>query len=166
MSRIVQLSLLVACVLLLGDPAFAKDPQRETPPAATEGQPAPGTAAPQCVRPRDLMSAEELQAHRDKMRSLTTTEEKAAYRKETRAMLEARAAKRGLPLCGRAGGRGPGPGMGPGMGGGMGPGMGRGPMGPGGPPPTGGTAPPAGQSTPTPETPPPSPPAGGGAPPQ
>ena len=158
MSRLVPVVCLVACMSLIPELGLAKEPQREAPPAGAQATPAPGgaTTAP-CVRPRDLVSQEEMAAHRVKMRSLQTPEERQALQKEWRAELEARAAKRGQPLCSPPQGGGRGPGMG----------MGRGRMGPGGPPPAEGAAPPAGATTPKPEAPAPTPPAdGGAAPPQ
>jgi hypothetical protein len=69
------------------------------------------------------MSAEELAAHREKMRGLATREERAAYRAEHHAKMVERAKQRGVELSpegcprgrgmGGPGGRGPGPGPGP-----------------------------------------------------
>jgi hypothetical protein len=90
-------------------------------PAAAEE---PATEKPVCGR--DLMTSEELTAHREKMRSLATREERAAYRAEHHAKMLERAKERGVELpaegCPRGrgmggpggAGRGPGPGPGPG----------------------------------------------------
>ena len=95
-----------------------------------------GTAAEEPVKPepveqpacgRALMTREEQAAHRERMRSLPTPEERAAYRAEHHARMLERAKERGveLPPAGCPRGRGMG---GPGMGGpGAGPGPGPGP---------------------------------------
>jgi hypothetical protein len=78
-------------------------------------------AADKPVCGRDLMTPEELAAHREKMRSFATREERAAYRAEHHAKMVERAKQRGVELppqgCpkgpgaggGGAGGPGPGP---------------------------------------------------------
>jgi hypothetical protein len=90
-----------------GAPARAEDP----PAAAPAGS---------CVRGRDLMTAEERNAHRAKMQA-ATPEEQAKLRAEMHAEMVKRAAAKKLPLCAK----GPGAGMGAGAG-----------RGPGGPPAT------------------------------
>ena len=77
-----------------------------------------------------LMTQQERDAHRSKMRSAKTYEEQQRIRNEHHEQMKVRAKERGVtlpdvPPAGR------GPGMGPGSGGGMGPGGGGG-MGPGG----------------------------------
>jgi hypothetical protein len=76
------------------------------------------------VRGRDLMTPEDWREHRQKPQGLATTEERQAYRREHRKMLEARAKEKGVILRDGAGWRGgqePGP-RGGGAGGGPGPG--------------------------------------------
>lgn len=157
MSRLVPVFCLVTCMFLMPELGFAEKSQSATPATGAEATPAPaGKPAAPCLRPRDLVSVQEMAAHRAKMRSLKTPEEREALHNEWRAELETRAQKQGQHLCSPPQGGGPGRGMGPG-------GRGRG-MGPGGPPPAGGaTPPPAGESAPKPEAPAPSPPANGGA---
>jgi hypothetical protein len=146
MSRLVRAACLVTCLFLMPQVGLAKEPKPTTPAPGAQAAPAPGGTTPAgCVRPRDLMSQEEMAAHRAKMRSFKTAEERQAYRQQWRSELQVRATKRGETLC-------PGPSNG---GGGSGRGMGRGRMGPGGPPPGGTATPPAGQSAPPAQTPPP-----------
>lgn len=95
-----------------GAPARAADPAPTTP------------AATSCVRGRDLMTAEERDAHRVKMQAAKTPDEQSKLRAEMQAEMAKRAAAKKMPLCAKGGGMGPGAGMGPGGG-----------MGQGGPPP-------------------------------
>jgi hypothetical protein len=134
--------------------AFATSAAAQGPEATTPATP-PGV---QCVRARDLATAEEFAAHQARIRAAETPEarakEMAAFMDQMRQRAEARDQK----LCREVMG---GPGRGPGgMGGG--PGMGRGPGGPGGPgggpgPGMAPGSPPA--APPTPPTPPATPPA-------
>lgn len=75
---------------------------------------------------RDLMTPEEVTAHREKMRSFATREERVAYRAEHHAKMAQRAKERGVELppqgCPKGGGMGMGPGPGAGRGPGPGPG--------------------------------------------
>jgi hypothetical protein len=109
---------LVAAWGLAPLPAAAEEPAKPETPAA--GQPVCG---------RDLMTPEELTAHRGKMRSLRTPEERAAYRAAHHAEMQERAKQRGVELpspgCPKGAGMGMGMGMGPG-----GAGPGPGPQGP------------------------------------
>ena len=78
-----------------------------------------------------MMSDQERNEYREKMRSARSGQERQAIRDEHRKLMEARAKERGVTLPGPRGG-GPGAAMGPGAG--MGPGGGMGPragMGPG-----------------------------------
>lgn len=75
---------------------------------------------------RDLMTPEEQTAHRAKMRSLATREERAAYRAEHHAKMMERAKERGVELPPEGCPKGKGMGMGPGAGAGGGPGPGPG----------------------------------------
>ncbi|MBS1247167.1 MAG: hypothetical protein H6R47_1366 [Proteobacteria bacterium] len=77
-----------------------------------------------------LMTQQERDAHRAKMRSAKTYEEQQRIRNEHHQQMQVRAKERGVTLP-DAPPAGRGPGMGPGPGGGMGPGSGGG-MGPGG----------------------------------
>jgi len=84
-----------------------------------------------------LMTQQERDAYRNKMRSAKTYEEQQRIRNEHHEQMKVRAKERGVtlpdaPPAGHGPGMGPGPGggMGPGGGGGMGPGGGG--MGPGG----------------------------------
>jgi hypothetical protein len=80
-----------------------------------------------------LMTPQERQQYRDRMRSAATQEERDQIRREHHTDMQARAKERGMTLPDEPpmmpGGRGMGSGMGPGMGGGSG--MCPGPMGPG-----------------------------------
>lgn len=84
-----------------------------------------------------LMTPEERQQYRDRMRSAKTAEEREQIRREHHAEMQARAKGRGVTLPDEPPMMGGGRGMGLGMGQGMGQGMGRGPM--GGPPGSGST---------------------------
>lgn len=91
--------------------------------AAEPAPPPDSTQAAKTVRGRDLMTPEEWREHRKKLQSFTTAEERQAYRREHRKVLEARAKEKGLVLRDGGGwrsGREPGP---------MGGGAGRGPGG-------------------------------------
>ena len=81
-----------------------------------------------------MMSPEERDEYRAKMRNARSAEERQAIRDEHHAAMAERAKERGVTLPDRPTGAGPrGPGMGPGMGPGpgpRGPGMGPGRMGP------------------------------------
>lgn len=91
-------------------------------------QPADGDASGQAVYGRQLMTPEELAAHRARMRAATSTEERARIREEHHARMLERARERGVtlpdepPAHGMGAGRGPGPGSDdrPRMGGGPG----------------------------------------------
>jgi len=76
-----------------GAPALAADPPQ-----------APGGES--CLRGRDLMTADEREAHRAKV-AAATPEEQAKLRAANHAELERRAAAKKLPLCGK-GPAGPG----------------------------------------------------------
>jgi hypothetical protein len=82
--------------------------------------PAPALDKPVCGR--DLMTPEELAAHREKLRGFETQEERAAYRAEHHAKMLARAKERGVELPPQGCPKGGGMGMGPGGGRGPGPG--------------------------------------------
>jgi hypothetical protein len=80
-----------------------------------------------------LMTQEERNAYRDRMRAAKTEQEREQIRKEHHEQMKVRAKEKGVTLPdeppARGRGMGPGKGMGPGMGpggGGMGPGMGNG----------------------------------------
>jgi len=77
-----------------GAPALAADP-----PQAAAGE--------SCLRGRDLMTADEREAHRAKV-AAATPEEQAKLRAANHAELERRAAAKKLPLCGKGPGAGPG----------------------------------------------------------
>jgi len=74
-----------------------------------------------------LMTPQERDAYRARMRSARTQEERERIRAENHARMQERAKERGVTLPDAPGGRGigRGPGPGPGPGGGMGPGRGR-----------------------------------------
>jgi len=82
---------------------------------------------------RQLMTEQELQQHREKMRSFETEQERETYRKEHHKLMQERAKERGVTIPDEPGMRGKGKRMGPrdgygpgsGSGGGMGPGGGR-----------------------------------------
>jgi hypothetical protein len=78
-----------------------------------------------------MMTQEERDAHRARLRAATTDQERDQIRKEHHAQMQARAKERGVTLPDEPPPRGPGvgPGPGPGMGGGMGPGPGASPRG-------------------------------------
>jgi hypothetical protein len=102
--RLAAAAFAVACLLAL--PALA-----ETPAEKPAEKPICG---------RDLMTPEEVTAHREKMRSFATREERAAYRAEHHAKMAQRAKERGVELpeqgCPKGRGMGMGPGAGPGPG--------------------------------------------------
>jgi len=105
--------------------------------AAFMGLVVPAYAAEQATQPKSepiygyrLMTNQERNEYREKMRNARSPEERQAVRDEHHKAMQARAKERGVTLPDRP--RGPGAGMGPG--GGMGPGSGMGPgggMGPG-----------------------------------
>jgi hypothetical protein len=109
-SRLAALALASACALA-PLAAWAEEPAKPEAPAAEK---------PVCGR--DLMTPEELAAHRQKMRSFQTQEERAAYRAEHHAKMMARAKERGVELPPQGCPKGAGMGMGPGGGRGPGPG--------------------------------------------
>ncbi|TAM48420.1 MAG: hypothetical protein EPN55_00230 [Gammaproteobacteria bacterium] len=100
--------------------------------AAEEQKPAPAKKQEQVKKKeeviygRQMMTREEINEYRTKMRAAKTVEEREQIRKEHHEKMKARAKERGVTLPDEPPMRGPG--MGPG-GGGMGPGKG---MGPGG----------------------------------
>jgi len=65
--------------------------------AAAEQAPTP--EAPSCVRARDLMTPAEVTEHRQKMQSLQSDEERAAFRRANHEEMKKRAAARGTVLC-------------------------------------------------------------------
>ena len=81
---------LVGGLATTGTPAFAADP----PQAAAGGS---------CVRGRDLMTAQEREAHRAKM-AAATPEEQEKLRAANHAELAKRAAAKKLPLCAKGAG--------------------------------------------------------------
>jgi hypothetical protein len=81
---------------------------------------------------RQLMTDDEIRAHRQKVRSLQTEEERRAYREEHHRRMLERARERGVTLPEEPPGRGPGMGTGRGEGPGPAPGPRPGPGGPGG----------------------------------
>ncbi len=95
---------------------------------------AAGTVAAQSQPPiygSQMMTDQERNAHRDRMRNAETAEERDRIRSEHHEQMRSRAAERGMTLPDTP----PGPGMRGGPGSGYGRGMGRGPgggMGPGG----------------------------------
>lgn len=101
--------------------------------AAEETKPAPAKKQEQVKKQeeviygRQMMTREEINEYRAKMRAAKTAEEREKLRKEHHEKMKARAKERGVTLPDEPPPR-RGPGMGPG-GGGMGPGKG---MGPGG----------------------------------
>lgn len=137
MSRIASRLLVGAAVALLttaGAQAQAVkkgDPEREQTRQLNEQQ-LRDTQDTAPVFGSQLMTPEERQQYRDRMRSAKTAEEREQIRREHHAEMQVRAKERGVtlpdepPMMGS--GRGMGPGMGQGMGRGMGSGMGGGPM--------------------------------------
>ena len=79
--------------------------------AAAEQAP-PTPAQPSCVQGRDLMTPAEVAEHREKMRSLQSDAERAAYRRANHEEMMKRAAARGTVLCDE---RGAGPTTGSGV---------------------------------------------------
>ncbi len=108
--RLATIALAAACALApLG--GRAEEPAKPEAPAAEK---------PVCGR--DLMTPDELAAHREKMRSFATQEERAAYRAAHHAKMMERAKERGVELPPQGCPKGGGLGMGPGGGRGPGPG--------------------------------------------
>jgi hypothetical protein len=66
--------------------------------AAAEQAP-PTPAQPSCVQGRDLMTPAEVAEHREKMRSLQSDAERAAFRRANHEEMQKRAAARGTVLC-------------------------------------------------------------------
>ena len=98
---------------------------------------AAGTVAAQSQPPvygSQMMTEQERNAHRERMRNAVTAEERDRIRSEHHEQMRSRAAERGVTLPDTPPGRRGGPGYGRGPGGGMGPGGMRpgGGMGPGG----------------------------------
>ena len=94
-----------------------------------------GPAAAQSDEPiygSQLMTDEERQQHRDRMRSAESASERERIRRENHERMKARAAERGVTLPDDVPAQGMGGGPGPGPGRGMGPGQGMGPGGMGG----------------------------------
>ncbi len=96
LKKIVGKALLTGCaaVFALGImPVFAQQNDVEPAPASeqlqTEAQPIYG---------RQLMTDEERQAHRQKMRSLQTAEERQQYRQQHHKLMQERAQQRGVTL--------------------------------------------------------------------
>ncbi|HME71234.1 MAG TPA: hypothetical protein VKM54_15390 [Myxococcota bacterium] len=65
--------------------------------AAEQAPPAP--APPSCLQGRDLMTPAEVAEHREKMRSLQSDAERAAFRRANHEEMKKRAAERGTVLC-------------------------------------------------------------------
>lgn len=66
--------------------------------AAAEQAP-PTPAQPSCVQGRDLMTPAEVAEHRERMRSLQSDAERAAFRRANHEEMMKRAAARGSVLC-------------------------------------------------------------------
>lgn len=109
-NRKLAVTLIAAAIAAFGGQALAQ--QTQTPPAA---------AAPQVVRPADLMTQQERDNFRKEMEQATTAEERQKVRDAHRALLEQRARDKGVTLAGPGYGRGPGGGPGYGRGPGYGP---------------------------------------------
>lgn len=88
------------------------------------------TQAQDQIRDQDIygsqmMTAQEHDAYRNKMRAAKTAQERERIRAEHHEQMKVRAKERGVSLPDQPPARGMGGGMGPGPGGGMGPGGGR-----------------------------------------
>lgn len=112
-------ALLLAAALL--GPLHGSAQAQEAAPSAE-----PDAAATKPGFGKDIMTPEEREAHRAKMRSFDTEDEREAYRKQHHQRMQERAAERGVALPdeplprGHAGGAGRGPGAGRGGGAGAG----------------------------------------------
>lgn len=106
MNRLLLSTLAAAAFVALAGPVLAADPVRD-----------------QDIYGSQLMTQQEREAHRAKMRSAKTYEERERIRKEHHTQMQIRAKEKGMTLPDEPpAGRGPGSGPG---GGGMGPGGGR-----------------------------------------
>ena len=65
--------------------------------SAEQAPPAPGQ--PACIQERELMTPAEVADHREKMRSLQSDGERAAFRRANHEEMAKRAAARGTVLC-------------------------------------------------------------------
>ena len=131
MNRIAISGTLAAAVWMAvasGASAQAQQPDQSRPQAQQQKQ--------ESIFGSQMMSREERDEYRRRMRSAKTPEERTQIRNEHHDQMVARAKERGITLPAEPpAGRPRGPGMGGGMGGGMGPGpMGPGPGGPRQPP--------------------------------
>jgi hypothetical protein len=116
-------ALLAAMLPAFGTVAYAADQDQDRLRTRDQDQ----------VYGSQLMTQEERNAYRDRMRAAKTEQEREQIRKEHHEQMKVRAKEKGVTLPdeppARGRGMGPGKGMGPGMGpggGGMGPGMGNG----------------------------------------
>jgi len=112
-----------------------RDQDRLQTPDQTRDQDRLRTRDPDQVYGSQLMTQEERNAYRERMRAAKTEQEREQIRQEHHEQMKLRAKEKGVTLPdeppARGRGMGPGKGMGPGMGpgggaGGMGPGMGNG----------------------------------------
>ena len=117
--RFLQGAILALAASVVTVPVLAADPARDQDQARTQDQ-----VRDQDIYGSQLMTAQERNEYRNRMRATKTLEERERIRAEHHEQMKVRAKERGVtlpdePPAGR------GPGMGPGPGGGMGPGGGR-----------------------------------------
>ena len=122
--RFLQGAILALAASVVTVPVLAADPARDQDQVRTQDQ-----VRDQDIYGSQLMTAQERNEYRTRMRAAKTLEERERIRKEHHEQMKLRAKERGVtlpdePPAGRGPGSGTGGGMGPG-GGGMGPGGGR-----------------------------------------
>lgn len=119
--RLIQGAILALMATGVSLPILAADQTKAQDPMLTQDQ--INKMPDQQIYGSQLMTQQERDAHRNKMRSAKTHEEQQRIRNEHHEQMKVRAKERGVTLP-DAPPAGRGPGMGPGPGGGMGPGGG------------------------------------------
>lgn len=117
MMSIVRLAMAAGCLVLLGQAPLAAQPARDQDRDRTQLQDQDRIFGSQ------LMTEQERQQYRERMRNARTEQERERYRLEHHGRMQARARERGLTLPDdppRQGGMGGAPGGGPGAGAGGG----------------------------------------------
>ena len=118
LNRLIVLSTLATSLSLLTGGALAADPLPTPEKTQVQKQ--------EKIYGSQLMTQQERNEHRTKMRAAKTADDRDMIRKAQHDAMKERAASRGVTLPDEPPVRGGGGGMGPGGGGGMGPGGGRG----------------------------------------
>lgn len=131
--KLLYAALLAAMFPAFGTVAYAADQDQDRVRDQDRLQTPDQTRDQDQIYGSQLMTQEERDAYRNRMRAAKTEQEREQIRKEHHEQMKVRAKEKGVTLPdeppARGRGMGPGKGMGPGMGpggGGMGPGMGNG----------------------------------------